>query len=309
MQFFHKTNYDFLKPRRIMYVASGLVIIAGFVSLAMKGVSLGIDFLGGTEVVIEFDQRPAIGDIRSALASVGLGQSEIKSYGTGESVLIRTAEQAEGTEMGDRIRGAVSAAFPERTLTILSQYKISPKIGDELRTDALYAVIASLIAILAYIGIRFKFVYGFGAVVAVFHDVLVALAFLSLLDGVFPFLNLEITLEVIAAFLTLVGISVNDTVVVFDRIRENLKIYRTMSLAEVINRSLNDTLSRTIITQGTVLLVLFVLLFAGGEVTRAFAFTLTIGTLAGTYSSIYIASALVVDWDLRKSKRQPAATK
>jgi preprotein translocase SecF subunit len=172
----------------------------------------------------------------------------------------------------------------------------------------LYAIAASLLAILVYIGFRFKFVYGFGAVAALFHDVLVALAALSLVDGVFTFLNVEITLEVIAAFLTLVGISVNDTVVVFDRIRENLKIYRTMSLGEVINRSLNDTLSRTLITQGTVLLVLIVLVFFGGEVTRAFAFTLTVGTLAGTYSSIYIASAIVLDWSLRKTK-QTAGTK
>ncbi|MEK6756379.1 MAG: protein translocase subunit SecF, partial [Bacteroidota bacterium] len=141
-------------------------------------------------------------------------------------------------------------------------------------------------------------------VVALFHDVLVALGVLSLLDGVIPTLNLEISQEVVAAFLTLVGISVNDTVVVFDRIRENLKIYRSLSLTEVINRSLNDTLSRTIITQGTVLLVLVTLFFAGGEVTRGFAFTLTVGTIAGTYSSVYIASAIVLDWTIRKQKRK-----
>jgi len=308
MQFFKKTSFDFLRPRKIMYVASSLIILAGFVSLFLKGIDLGIDFLGGTELVIEFDQKPAIGDIRASLTTVGLAQSEIKSYGTGEAVLIRTVQQGEGTEIGDRIKTAIAQSFPERSFDVLSQYKISPKIGEELRTDALYAVAASLLVILAYIGIRFKFVYGFGAVAAVFHDVLVALSVISIIDGVFPFLNVEITLEVIAAFLTLVGISVNDTVVVFDRIRENLKIYRTMSLGEVINRSLNDTLSRTLITQGTVLLVLVVLLFVGGEVTRAFAFTLTVGTIAGTYSSIYIASAIVLDWSLRKS-RQTAGTK
>jgi preprotein translocase SecF subunit len=308
MQFFQKTNLDFLRPRKIMYAASGLIILAGFVSLFVRGIDLGIDFIGGTELIIEFDQKPTIGEIRTSLTSVGLAQSEIKSYGTGESILIRTVQQGEGTEVGDRIKGALRQSFPEKTLDVLKQYKISPKIGEELRTDALYAIAASLLVMLAYIGIRFKFVYGFGAVVAVFHDVLVALAVLSFVDGLFPFLNVEITLEVIAAFLTLVGISVNDTVVVFDRIRENLKIYRTMTLEEVINRSLNDTLSRTLITQGTVLLVLFVLLFFGGEITRAFAFTLTVGTLAGTYSSIYIASAIVLDWSLRTSK-QPAGTR
>jgi preprotein translocase subunit SecF len=305
MQFFKKTKIDFLGPRKIMYAASSLVIIAGLVSLFVKGIDLGIDFLGGTELVIDFDRKPAIGEIRSSLATVGLAQSEIKSYGTGESILIRTVEQGEGTEIGDRIRAAISKSFPNQTFTVLKQYRITPKIGAELRNDALYAIAASLLAILIYIGFRFKFVYGFGAVAALFHDVLVALAVLSLVDGVFDFLNVEITLEVIAAFLTLVGISVNDTVVVFDRIRENLKIYRTMSLGDVINLSLNDTLSRTLITQGTVLLVLIILVFFGGEVTRAFAFTLTIGTLAGTYSSIYIASAIVLDWSLRKSKQTP----
>ncbi|GJQ21460.1 MAG: protein-export membrane protein SecF [Bacteroidia bacterium] len=303
MQFFKKTNFDFLGPRKVLYALSFAVIVAGMISLAVKGIDFGIDFRGGTEVLIEFDQRPAIGDIRDALATVGLAQSEIKVYGLGETILVRTVEQAEGTAVGDRIKSALTRAFPEKRMEVLKQYKISPKIGKELRTDALYAVAASLVVMLGYIGIRFKFVYGFGAVIAVFHDVLVALSALTLLDGLIPWFNFEITQEVVAAFLTLVGISVNDTVVVFDRIRENLKIYRTMSLLEVMNRSLNDTLSRTLITQGTVLLVLLVLLFAGGEVTRGFAFTLTMGTIAGTYSSIYIASAIVLDWNLRKAKK------
>lgn len=303
MQFFKKTNFDFLGPRKVLYALSFAAIVAGMISLAVKGIDFGIDFRGGTEVLIEFDQRPAIGDIRDALATVGLAQSEIKVYGLGETILVRTVEQAEGTAVGDRIKSALTRAFPEKRMEVLKQYKISPKIGKELRTDALYAVAASLVVMLGYIGIRFKFVYGFGAVIAVFHDVLVALSALTLLDGLIPWFNFEITQEVVAAFLTLVGISVNDTVVVFDRIRENLKIYRTMSLLEVMNRSLNDTLSRTLITQGTVLLVLLVLLFAGGEVTRGFAFTLTMGTIAGTYSSIYIASAIVLDWNLRKAKK------
>lgn len=206
--------------------------------------------------------------------------------------------------VGDKIKQAIEQAFPDRKFEVLKEDKIGPKIGEELRKDALYAVAASFLVILAYIAVRFRFIYGVGAVVALFHDVLVALGVLSLLDGVIPTLNLEISQEVVAAFLTLVGISVNDTVVVFDRIRENLKIYRSLSLTEVINRSLNDTLSRTIITQGTVLLVLVTLFFAGGEVTRGFAFTLTVGTIAGTYSSVYIASAIVLDWTIRKQKRK-----
>lgn len=284
--------------RRTMYALSGAVILAGLISLFIKGIDYGIDFRGGTELVLSFDDPPAIGEIREALRSIGLERSEIKYFGTAGDVLIRTTEQAEG--ISDRIKGAVQTAFPAKSFEVLKEYRIFPRISEELRRDALYAVVASLIVILVYIAFRFKFIYGVGAVVALFHDVLVALGVLSLIDGVFPFLNVEITQEVVAAFLTLVGISVNDTVVVFDRIRENLKIYRSLSLTEVINRSLNDTLSRTIITQGTVLLVLLILLLFGGEVTRGFAFTLFIGTIAGTHSSIYIASAVVLDWNIRK---------
>ncbi|HEX9614054.1 MAG TPA: protein translocase subunit SecF [Bacteroidota bacterium] len=309
MQLFKKTNFDFLGPRKVMYWCSTLIIVAGIVSLFVKGIDYGIDFLGGTEVVLHFSQKPEIGEVRNALGRIGLGNSEIKALGLEGDLLIRTTEQGGGTEIADRIKAAITEAFPQMTFEVLKQYKISPKISVELRRDAMYAIVASLIVVLGYIAMRFKFIYGVGAVIAVFHDVLVALAFLTLLDGVFPFLNLEITQEVVAAFLTLVGISVNDTVVIFDRIRENLKLYRTMSLGEVINRSLNDTLSRTIITQGTVLLVLFVLLFTGGEVTRGFAFTLAVGTLAGTYSSIYIASAIVLDWNLRKGVKGTGPTK
>lgn len=303
MHIFGKTNFDFLRPRKMMYVLSVTVILIGFISLFIKGIDYGIDFLGGTELVLSFEERPDIGEIRSALGTVGLAQSEIKSYGSEENVLIRTVEQAEGTIVGDHIKAAIRKRFPDASFEVLREDKIGPKIGEELRKDALYAVFASLLVILAYIAIRFRFIYGVGAVMALFHDVLVAVGVLSLVDGVFTFLNVEITQEVVAAFLTLVGISVNDTVVVFDRIRENLKIYRSLSLQEVINRSLNDTLNRTIITQGTVLLVLLVLLFFGGEVTRGFAFTLAVGTIAGTYSSIYIASAIVLDWSERKTKR------
>ncbi len=304
MRFFKKTNIDFLKLRKVMYLSSSAVIFAGLVSLAIKGIDLGVDFLGGTELVLSFAVKPEVSQVRAALGAVGLGQSEIKFFGGESDLLIRTTEQGEGTVVGDKIKQAINQAFPDKKFVVLKEDKIGPKIGEELRRDALYAVSASFLVILLYVAVRFKFIYGVGAVVALVHDVLVALGVLSLLNGVIPVLNLEITQEVIAAFLTLVGISVNDTVVVFDRIRENLKIYRSLSLAEVINKSLNDTLSRTIITQGTVLLALTTLLFAGGEVTRGFAFTLTVGTIAGTYSSVYIASAIVLDWTMRKKKQR-----
>lgn len=302
MQLFKKTNINFLSLRRPMYIFSSVVILIGITSLIIKGIDYGIDFRGGTELVLGFEQKLQISDIRTALGTVGLAQSEIKTFGSDENVLIRTTEQQEGTAVGDKIKQAIQQAFPQAKFEVLKEDKIGPKIGQELRRDALYAIIASLVVILGYIAIRFKFIYGVGAVLALFHDVLVTVGILSLLDGVFPGLNLEITQEVVAALLTLIGLSVNDTVVVFDRMRENFKIYRSLSTFEVMNKSLNDTLSRTIITSGTVFIVLVTLLLVGGEVTRGFAFTLTIGIITGTYSSIYIASAVVLDWNLRTKK-------
>ena len=204
--------------------------------------------------------------------------------------------------VANKIREAIQTDLPNLKFQQLSESQIGPKIGKELRRDAVYSVLATLFVILAYIAIRYKFIYGLGAVLSLYHDVLLTLGIISVLDGVIPSLNLEITQEMIAAFLTLVGLSVNDTVVVFDRIRENSRIYRSMSLNDVMNKSINDTLSRTIITSGTIFMALIVLLFVGGEVTRGMAFTLVIGIITGTYSSIYIASAIVLDYSLARKK-------
>lgn len=198
----------------------------------------------------------------------------------------------------------MATSFPDKKFEVVKEDKIGPKIGKELRRDALYAVIWSFLAILAYVAIRFKFAYGLGAVIALVHDVFTTFGFLSILNGVIPGLNLEILQEIIAAFLTLIGVSVNDTVVIFDRIRENEKIFRSMSLMDVMNKSLNDTLSRTIITSSTIFLVLIVLLIFGGEVNRGFAFTMAFGIITGTYSSIYIASAFVLDWTRYRTRQK-----
>jgi preprotein translocase subunit SecF len=302
MHFFKKTNIDFMGKRGKMYIMSSVIIFVGLISLFIKGMHYGIDFRGGTELVLTFDTPPDFGQLRDLLGKAGFPDSEIKSFGSERSILIRTTQQGEGFVIGNRIKEALKAGLPKDSFQVGLESKIGPKIGKELRNDAAYAVIASLIVILAYVAIRYKFSYGMGAVLALYHDVLLTIGVLSILDGVFPFLNLEITQEIVAALLTLVGLSVNDTVVVFDRIRENQKIYRSMSLFEVMNKSLNDTLSRTVITSGTILIVLLVLLFFGGEVTRGFAFTLTIGIITGTYSSIYIASAVVLDNTLRTKK-------
>ena len=302
MRLFKKTNINFMALRGKMYIMSSVIILAGMISLLVKGIDYGIDFRGGTELVLQFDKKPDYGELRTALGKEGFGDSEIKSFGTEQTILIRTSRQEEGMTVATKIKEAIQKSLSNLPFQVLREDKIGPKIGKELRQDAIYAVMASLIAILAYVAIRYKFIYGVGALLSLYHDVLLTLGLVSILDGLTPLLNLEISQDMIAAFLTLVGLSVNDTVVIFDRMRENQKIYRTLPLVEVMNKSLNDTLSRTIITSGTIFIVLIILLLFGGEVTRGFAFTLTIGITTGTYSSIYIASAIVLDWSYRKKK-------
>jgi len=274
--------------------------------MIIGGLPFGIDFQGGTEIVLGFSQKIEIGEIRFALAKVGLEKSEIKIYGKESDILIRTSEQAEGTTVSDKIKTAIQTTYSDKRFIVLKEDKIGPKIGTELRRDALYAIIWSFLAILVYIALRFKFAYGLGAVLALVHDVFATFGFLSILRAVFPATNLEISQEMIAGFLTLIGVSVNDTVVIFDRIRENEKIYRSMTLDAIMNKSLNDTLSRTIITSATIFVVLVVLLIFGGEVNRGFAFTMTFGIVTGTYSSIYIASAFVLDWSHFRNRNKTA---
>jgi preprotein translocase subunit SecF len=295
MRFFGKTNIDFMGKRRILYAVSATVIGLGMLSLLFKGVNYGIDFLGGTEIVVRFQNNVEVGDIRTAMDKSGFTKAEIKTFGSDRDMLIRTPEQGEGNVVGDRIRSALQAQFPTNPFVVQKEDKIGPKIGAELRRDAIYAVLASLGAILLYLGFRFKFLWAAGAVTALFHDVLLTLGLVSIFDGLIPHLNLEFNQTMVAAFLTLVGLSNNDTVVIFDRIRENQKLFKSMDLVALINKSVNEVLSRTIITSGTVFVVLSVLLVFGGEVTRGFAFASLIGIVTGTYSSIYIASALVVE--------------
>ncbi len=295
MRFFGKTSIDFMGKRHIWYAVSATVIGLGMLSLVVKGVNYGIDFLGGTEIVVRFQNNADVGEIRAAMDKAGFTKAELKTFGSDRDILIRTPEQGEGTVVGDRIRGALQAQFPTNPFIVQKEDKIGPKIGAELRRDAIYAVLASLGAILLYLGFRFKFLWAAGAVTALFHDVLLTLGLVSIFDGLIPHLNLEFNQTMVAAFLTLVGLSNNDTVVIFDRIRENQKLFKNMDLVSLINKSVNEVLSRTIITSGTVFVVLGVLLVFGGEVTRGFAFASLVGIVTGTYSSIYIASALVVE--------------
>jgi preprotein translocase SecF subunit len=295
MRFFGKTSIDFMGKRRIWYVVSATVIGLGMLSLVVKGVNYGIDFLGGTEIVVRFQNGVDVGDVRTAMDKSGLTKAEINTFGSDRDILIRTPEQGEGNLVGERIRSGLQTQFPTNPFIVQKEDKIGPKIGAELRRDAIYAVLASLGAILLYLGFRFKFLWAAGAVTALFHDVLLTLGLVSIFDGLIPHLNLEFNQTMVAAFLTLVGLSNNDTVVIFDRIRENQKLFKSMDLVTLINMSVNQVLSRTIITSGTVFVVLAVLLVFGGEVIRGFAFASLVGIVTGTYSSIYIASALVVE--------------
>ena len=289
--------------RSIWYSISVATLVLALAGLVFKGVTLGIDFLGGTEILVRFQSPVAITDVRAAMDKSGFSGSEIKSFGNLNDVLIRTPRQGEGAKVATEIQAGLKTHFPTNTFEVLKEDKIGPKIGAELRRNAIYAVFATLLIIMIYVGFRFHFIYGFAGVVALFHDTLVTLGFVVLFDGLSTHLNLELSQNLMAAFLTLIGFSINDTVIVFDRIRENLKIHKSESLFTIINKSVNETLSRTVITSGTVILVLIVLIIFGGEVNRGFAFTFLIGTITGTYSSIYVASAIVLDYTQYKAKK------
>ena len=290
--------------RKMWYAISIIVISLGFISLAIKGFQFGIDFLGGTELIIEFSQPPDVGQIRTMMDNAGFPKSELKAYGGETRILLRTQLQGEGTVVGDRIKAALMQTFPNLNPKVLQEQKIGPKVGLELRRNALLAVISSLLAMGIYVAFRFKFIYGVGAIAALFHDVAVALGFVSILGGLTMYTNFEIDQNMIAAFLTIIGLSMNDNVVIFDRIRENQKMFRSMGLETLINKSLNETLSRTIITSGTIFIITLILFLFGGEVNRGFAFALTIGITTGTYSSIYIASAVVLDYTNYKQRKK-----
>ncbi len=304
MRILQKTTINFMGTRKIWYSVSGAVIVVGIIGMFVRGISFGIDFLGGTEVLVRFENPPTISDVRDAVQNAGFTSSEIKSFGTPNDILIRTPEQGEGTKTLEAISQSLVTQFPNNVFKVLKEDKIGPKIGAELRTNAIYAIFSAMLIIMIYVGFRFQFIYGVAGVIALFHDVIATFGAIVLLNGLSPYLHLEIDQNIMAAFLTLVGFSINDTVVVFDRIRENLKVHKSESLNTIMNRSVNETLSRTLITNGTVFLVLLVLVIFGGEVNRGFAFTFFIGTIFGTYSSIYVASALVLDFTERKAKKK-----
>ena len=283
MKLIKNTNFNFMRIRKIMALMSIIFIIIGISSLIIKGgPKLSIDFTGGSIAQLQFDEEIEIVDLRLKLMQSGFQNTEIVEFGSPKEVLIKMQTSDSSNEISEKLNKILDKSFTIRRIE-----SVGPKIGKELQSDAILAIALALSMILLYIGFRFDFYYAIGSVLALIHDVLITL-------GIFSLLSYEIDLSIIAAFLTIVGYSLNDTIVVFDRIRENIPKYIKKTLEEVINVSLNQTLSRTVITSFTTLIVVMVLFYFGGEVIHLFAFALIVGVFIGTYSSMFIASPVIV---------------
>ena len=302
MRIFENTTFAFIDNRKKAYVFSGALFLLSLVAFITRGLELGIDFQGGMEFVVENTEELPATQVRSVLATA-LGQEpEVKTFGENQ-LLIRTARAGDIDEAQVLIIEGIDGAFPEAQPQIVMTDIVGPRFAEDLKRGAIYSVIGSLIVIFIYILIRFEWRFGLGAVAALFHDVTITLGLFSLLKGLLPF-SLQIDQTIIAAFLTIVGYSLNDTVVVFDRIREYSNLFKTETYDALVNRSINNTLSRTFITSSTTLLVVVVLFIFGGEVLRGFAFAMIVGVVIGTYSSIFVASPVVVELRARAAVKR-----
>ncbi|HXH86049.1 MAG TPA: protein translocase subunit SecF [Nitrospira sp.] len=288
-----KTNFDFMGKRKYAFLFSGIMVLMGILALIQVGrgsANLGIDFAGGTAVQLKFDQPVRIDEARKALETNGLGNAELQEFGQDNKLLIRVkASTTIEEKTAERVVDIFTKEFRDNKFVVDSSTEIGPTIGKKLQQDALVAILVSLVGIILYVAARFEFRFGIAAALATFHDVLAVL-------GAFYVLDKEITLLVVTALLTLAGYSLTDTVVVFDRIRENLRMRRRESEETIINNAVNQVLSRTIVTSLTVVLVLIPLTFAGGEVLHDFSLALLWGVIFGTYSSVFVASPLLLLW-------------
>ena len=288
-----KTNVDFMGKRRYAFLFSGIMVVLGIIALiqiARGQANLGIDFAGGTAVQLKFDQLVRIEDARKVLESNGLADAELQEFGQENKLLIRVkASTTIEEKTAEKVVSIFSKEFPSNKFVVESSTEIGPTIGKKLQSDALVAIVISFAGIILYIAARFELRFGVAAALATFHDVLAVL-------GAFYILDKEITLLVVTALLTLAGYSLTDTVVVFDRIRENLRLRRREQEETMINNAINQVLSRTIVTSLTVVLVLIPLTLAGGEVLHDFSLALLWGVIFGTYSSVFVASPLLLLW-------------
>jgi len=285
------TQFDFVGKMKAAVIASVVFILIGLASILYHGgLNLGVDFAGGAVVQVKFQKESSTDSIRSALDGVQLENSNIQEFGATENreFLIRTSETAADLKLlTDRIDVALAKVFGQGTYEIRRVEAVGPKVGKDLRQKAILALALAWAAMLVYIGFRFEFRYAVGGILALIHDVLVTVGVLSLL-------NMEFTLNTVAALLTIIGFSINDTIVIYDRIRENVKKKVRSDLRQIVNLSVNETLSRTILTSLTVFLVLLALLFLGGPVIFDFAFAMFVGVIAGCYSTVFIASPFVL---------------
>jgi len=293
-------NIDFLKIKKQGYLLSTLLVIASLVIIFTKGFNLGLDFTGGTSIQVRFVDKVEIGQVRAALRLVGLEDSMIQAVGTeGNEYEIRVSlKKGKSSEVVSKVKKALKEKFGDKFEIRKIDY-IGAVVGEELRKASVYSIVAVLIAILLYVGYRFEPIFAIGAVIPLFHDAIITL-------GIFSLLGQEVNLAVIAAILTVLGYSLNDTIIIFDRIRENIRLRGKKNLLQLVNQSINENLSRTIITSGTTLFSVLALYLFGGESLKGFALALLIGIVFGTYSSIYVASPLIVDLErFFRKKGQP----
>ena len=309
MRIIKETHINFMRQRKMTSILSLAIILTGVVSLVINnGPKLSIDFKGGTIVSVQYLEPVEISEVRNALSNIDLdgqifdfSREELKYFGNKSSISVRVPHIEDspsnfGQKIADHLYNSFSEKVPaDKTLFILNKGSVGPKIGSELSGKALMAIISALGLILLYISIRFEFRFAIGAIAALGHDIFITL-------GLFSLLGYEISLPIIAAFLTIVGYSLNDTIVIFDRIRENIKVLKRETYTKIINQSINESLSRTIVTSLTTFVVVMVLWLFGGEVIHNFALAMIIGVIIGTYSSIYVASPIVIYLHNRATK-------
>ncbi len=292
-------HIDFMGKRKLAMMLSIALIVISLVSLATRGLVFGIDFTGGTLIEVGYAQEADPEAIRQVLADNGFGEAQVQQFGTPQDILIRLAprEGVKNSELSDKVFSALSKQA-DGTLDLRRVEFVGPQVGDELTEDGALAVLVALMAILMYVAVRFEWRFAVGSVIALVHDVTITLGFFSLFQ-------MEFDLTVLAAVLAVIGYSLNDTIVVFDRIRENFRKIRKGESEEVINISLNQTLARTIVTSLTTLIVLLALFVLGGEIIHNFSLALILGVLVGTYSSIYVASSAVLMLGVSKADLMP----
>jgi preprotein translocase subunit SecF len=291
-----KTNIDFMGKRKIAFVLSGTLIILSIAILVFKDLNFGLDFTGGTLIEVSYATAPEISDVRENLANSGMNDAVVQTFGAATDIVVRIPPKDIEGESNAEISTIVLSALQqgvEGEVVMRRVEFVGPQVGDELTEQGILAVVYSLIGIFLYVMIRFQWRFSVGAVTALVHDILVTMGILALLQ-------VEFDLTVVAALLAVIGYSLNDTIVLFDRIRENFPRLRKASSLEVVNISVNETLSRTLMTSLTTLLVLIALFIFGGEIIHAFAFTLIVGVLVGTYSSIYVASTTLLELGVSK---------